>query len=551
MNRYVADFETTVDLKDCRVWAWGLVNIDTLKYEYGNNIESFVQRYSKEDSTIYFHNLKFDGEFLLTHLMLNGFEWRNKKLEEKTFSTLIADSGVWYQFKVKDTHTNTFINSLNIIPFSVEKVAQTFGLSLSKLHINYSSYREPNHELTKWEIEYLKNDCMIIAQALRVLFNQNLTKITQGGNALFDFKNIFGIKRFERDFPPPLYDCDIRSAYKGGFTYVNPKIQGKIQGKGIVLDVNSLYPWVMYEKELPYGEGIAFRGEYEFDEYYPLYIQRLRCKFQLKENKIPTIQIKNSLDFIPNIYLENSKDEDGFYQDVVLTVTNVDWELIQEQYEVFDIDYLGGYKFRKASGLFKEYIDKWITIKIDADKSGNKGMRQLAKLMLNALYGKFGLNPQSNIKIPYIEEGQIHYKRSKEKDRKPVYLPMAVFITAYAREKTIRSAQQCYERFLMSDTDSLHLKGTEIPDGIEVDSYKLGAWKIESTFSKAVYLRQKCYIEKIDGENVVHCAGMPKQCHQYVTFDNFKIGASYKGKLRPKHVPGGIVLVDQDFTIKP
>lgn len=580
-NRYVADFETTTDVHDCRVWAWAMVDIDTLIFEYGNNIQTFLDRIFKENCTIYFHNLKFDGEFTLINMFQNGFDWRNKRTpqEDKEVTTLISESGVWYQFKAMlNNHIVTFINSLNIIPFSVDKIAKAFGLKESKLKINYKSYREINHELTKQEVEYIKNDCLIVAQALRILFSQNLTKITQGANALFDFKNIIGKKDFERLFPQPKYDEDIRSSYKGGWTYVNPKCQGKINGKGIVLDVNSLYPYVMYDKFLPYGEGVGFKGKYQEDKIFPLYIQRFKCKFELKEGYLPTIQIKNSLDFIPTQYLSSSKDELGIYQDITLTLTNVDLELMFEHYEVFDIEYIAGYKFRQLKGIFCEYIDKWIDIKIKSEQSGNKGMRQLAKLMLNALYGKFGLNPKANTKRPYLDEdGKLKFVKLEGKDRKVVYIPVATFITSYAREKTIRSAQTVYDRFLMSDTDSLHLSGWEIPPNLEIHQTKLGAWKLESIFVKSKYLRQKCYIESIvklpekesiekeiqdaykniylrqnhmEITNSVHCSGMPTQCHKFVTYDNFNVGTTYEGKLRPVHVKGGIVLLDETFTIK-
>ena len=46
-------------------------------------------------------------------------------------------------------------------------------------------------------------------------------------------------------------------------------------------------------------------------------------------------------------------------------------------------------------------------------------------------------------------------------------------------------------------------------------------------------------------------AGMPEECYDQVTFDNFKIGASYFGKKQPKTVPGGTVLIEGAFTIKP
>lgn len=70
-------------------------------------------------------------------------------------------------------------------------------------------------------------------------------------------------------------------------------------------------------------------------------------------------------------------------------MTNIDFELFQEQYEVYDLDIKYGFKFKSIDTLFKDYIDKWIKIKNNATLEGNFGQRQLAKLMLNALYGKF------------------------------------------------------------------------------------------------------------------------------------------------------------------
>ena len=42
----------------------------------------------------------------------------------------------------------------------------------------------------------------------------------------------------------------VKRGNEGGFTYLNPKFKGKIVKKGVVLDVNSLYPSVMYDRLL-------------------------------------------------------------------------------------------------------------------------------------------------------------------------------------------------------------------------------------------------------------------------------------------------------------
>jgi len=93
----------------------------------------------------------------------------------------------------------------------------------------------------------------------------------------------------------------------------------KILKQGIVFDVNSLYPSQMYTRELPYGEPIPYQGEYEEDESHPLYIQHIRCEFQLKEDRIPMIQVKNDLRFKATEYLKSSNGEL-----VDLYVTNID-----------------------------------------------------------------------------------------------------------------------------------------------------------------------------------------------------------------------------------
>ena len=95
----------------------------------------------------------------------------------------------------------------------------------------------------------------------------------------------------------------------------------------------------------------------------------------------------------------------------------------------------------------------------------------------------------------------------------------------------------------------MHLIGTDLPN-LEIDDDKLGAWKLEKTFTRAKFVRQKTYIEEVNGKLEITCAGMPSTCYDQVTWGNFEKGSVYAGKLMPKHVPGGIVLVEKEFTIR-
>ena len=123
---------------------------------------------------------------------------------------------------------------------------------------------------------------------------------------------------------------------------------------------------------------------------------------------------------------------------------------------------------------------------------------------------------------------------------------MACYITAWARYTTITAAQKVYDRFIYADTDSLHLIGHEIPDNLDVDPVKLGAWDYEMQADEAIFIRQKTYMEHPCGKSAeefkkkdpekyaesngwkITCAGMPKGCYKYVTPDNFKIGSSIR-----------------------
>ena len=534
------------------------------------------QNTKRESIKTYFHNLKFDGEFILNELFRRGFTHNpdGRSLEEKEFSTLISDTRLFYEIKIcfgareKNKRTVTINDSLKIIPFAVEDVARAFNLPLEKLEIDYTKYREPGYQPTEDEIKYLGHDCKIVGLALKTLFEQGMDKMTAAGNALAAYKVDMDKSRFRKIFPVIECDHEIRQGYRGGYVYCNPLYQGQITGSGNVYDVNSLYPFVMRYKMLPYGEPKEFTGKYQEDKLYPLHVSIIRCQFKIRDGFVPMVQIKKSFKFREHEYCTDTGADD-----VVLTLTSVDLEMFLKHYEVYNLDYIGGYKFRGSKTLFAKFVDKWMEVKVEAENNKNTGLRTLAKLTMNSLYGKWATSPRVMSAIPRFdhEQNMVEYDISEPEEREPLYVPVAAFITAYARQRTIQAIQANFDRFLYCDTDSIHLLGDEEPKGMEVNKTKLGAWKHEMVFSEAKYLRAKCYLEigyepgKPDKPfKKVTIAGMSKKLHKYVTMENFKLGAKFTSdpaaegihvpakdsNLRPMRVSGGIVLVEKEFTLR-
>lgn len=571
LRRFTADFETVTWLEnETYVWLWAVCEIDNIdNVEWGIDMESFLDwcKYNG-NNLLYFHNLKFDGEFIISYLLSHGYECINgeKGHKAKTFKTLISDMGQFFEIKIYFTNKQhiTIYDSFKLIPFPVEDLPKGFGIDLKKLDIDYNTPREKGYVPNKQEIDYVLNDVKIPALALGKLFEFNLNHMTIAGNALHGYKSIIGRRSFEHFFPILKYEYDkeIRKSYRGGFTFLNEIYKGCDVDEGVVLDVNSLYPSVLYSEKLPIGEPKFFYGKYEYDDIYDLYVQKITCAFKLKPGKIPTIQIKDDIRFRSTEYL---KDSNGWI--VALTLTNVDLELFLENYELSGEKYQYGFKFRSIKGLFTKYIDKWSQVKIEAKQNNNKAFYTIAKLMLNSLYGKFGLALEFTSKTPYLKEGVVHYKDNETEIRDGIYIPLAAFVTAYARDKTIRSSQAIKDysinkynkdMYIYSDTDSIHttLPREDILKIIDVDEYKLGLWKIENKFRRAKFVRQKTYVEEIyndkikDYELKITCAGMSKGCYSQVTFENFNEELTVYGKLEYKHVQGGVKLVESPFTIK-
>lgn len=571
----VADFETSTqswlerDNGWTRVWLWGLYDIESDNFEYGKDLDSFMNRVLIKDHLgnpiIYFHNLKYDGSYIVWWLFSHGYTYDEDLSSEKTFRTCISDMGQWYFIEVciykyrKQKYVIRIQDSLKKIPLPVRDIPKAFGFEQSdaKGTIDYDAYRPIGYEPTADEIFYVKEDVVIVAKGLQILEEQGFTRMTNSSDAFNSWKcsllspqarekHVKPEKNYRTHFPllPIEVDDYIRRAYRGGWTYVNPKYAGKTILKPVeVWDINSMYPDKMRNKYLPVGLPTFFKGKPNPNKY-QCYIVRVMISFEIKKDHLPCIQLKNSFMFNPTDYITSSLG-----QEIEMVVTNVDLRLIFAQYHVKSIKYIDGYYFRKYKGYFNEHIDTQMAIK----ERAKGGERYVAKLRMNTVYGKTATSPRKKSKIPHLVDDVLKFTFSDEKIEEPEYTALAVFITSWARYDIISDAQNNYDRFIYCDTDSLHMLKRE--DGQEpnlpIHDTHLGFYKKEHSVIKSLFLRSKTYIEQYENGDVeIKCAGASAEVKKGMNFENFKVGATYEGKLAPKQVKGGCVLARTTFTIQ-
>lgn len=641
------DFETTVyeGQTNTEVWVSAVVELFTEDVKILHSIDDTFAYFLSLDCDLicYYHNLKFDGSFWLDFLIKKlkykqafqdlvpdgsqGTWERNWEMKNKTFKYMIAEQGQWYTITIKaNGHTIELRDSLKLLPFKVSEIGKGFKTKHQKLEMEYEGYRYAGCEITEEEKKYIANDVLVVKEALEIMYNEGHNRLTIGSCCMEEFKKSYTEEEYNFLFPnlqkieldEKIYgysnaDKYIRKSYKGGWCYLVKGKENTQYKNGTTADVNSLYPSMMSSESgnvYPYGLPKFWNGDFipteaiAKDRYF---FVRVKTRFYIKEGKLPFVQIKNNYKYKGTEALTTSdylNPKDGkyytHYEDihgvlhdtrVTLTLTMTDYYLLKEHYNLVDFEILDGCWFHAKAGLFDEYIDKWKQVKI----TSKGALRQLAKLFLNNLYGKFASSDNSSFKKAFErDDGVIGFIGVEAHDKPVGYIAIGSAITSYARNFTIRAAQLNYHGvdklgFIYADTDSIHC---DLPPdkiiGIKVHETNFCCWALESCWDVGIFARQKTYIEHVTHKDLepvdepyydVKCAGMPttckdlfiasvegmtekqeeKWCTEYKewvknnphTLKDFQVGLEIPfGKLRPMRIDGGTLLVETSYKMR-
>ena len=500
---YYADTETTTfdEENGVKIYLWCIIDDEDNEY-FNFDVKSLYNFLSKTDGIFYFHNLKFDFSYLEYYMLKHNIKY---SINER--------NGVIYRVKFGNCELR---DSMNLINLSLDEIGKTYCEKYQKTKIDYES-ADYYHEATTEEIEYCLNDCYVLREGLQN-WKKNLIKLLENNNAIqtskqvdkkltyagIAFEAFKELSVYEKSCPKTTVDEYrlLSPAYRGGYVYSKPC---GILKDIMMIDCNSIYPYIYMTKRLPYGNGYKCL-DYNKILTKDFYVININISFNLKPNYIPIIG-GGIGKYGGTLYHKTTNGKE-----MNITICRYDWELIQEFYD-FEFTYNWGYWWNTKANFYLDYGTIFMNEKKQAK---TQVVRNLAKMMLNSPYGKTAMNGLSEIRNYFIDEDEkvksniIGYDLDKKLYQ---YIPQAISITAQARSHLLNTAKKIgFDNVYYMDTDSIKFDSKFVDlSTIWLDDKELGAWKDEGhpLFFKTI--APKKYIKYDNNKLEITCAGFSKK----------------------------------------
>lgn len=407
-----------------------------------------------------------------------------------------------------------FRDSAALLPFSLKSITENFGTEVVKGDWDHTKTRGYSAGLSK----YLKADCISLYQSLEKFYSWPLIQAsgpayTMASQAMKVFRTF--IKEPIQNLPKNSTEF-CRKAYLGGRVEIfKPIFKGNQNEKLYEYDVNSLYPSVM--RDFPYpidsGYGTFSRNKSRLG----IYEARVVAPEGLH---IPSLGIIEDCKYI-----------------FPLGTFRGHWTGVELDYAEklgYKIKIIRGHEFKTKKMLFKGYVEALYDIR--QTSPANSVSNVLAKLLMNSLYGRFGMNlSRENISFE-LKEGNKEYETLKIGNKKiqlfkePVELDsftnvaIAAHVTSYARIHMHKLMQECKNELYYTDTDSLFTTKRF------TDSKNLGDLKRECEYESACFLLPKTYIATGKVKQKIAMKGFDKKKIQNFSFEDFT--EAFQGDLK-------------------
>jgi hypothetical protein len=203
-------------------------------------------------------------------------------------------------------------------------------------------------------------------------------------------------------------DHELRKYYFGGRNECMTKL-GYNKGKFYYVDFTSLYPYVMMKNKYFYGKmtKIKLDGKTKFNKKWFGFVKVL---FKHKnKNNIPFHPVINNNKLVFP-YLDN-------WTESIISTEDIKYSLKEKL--GYEYKYLEVFHWENQDNYFKDIVDELYKMKLQAQKEGNKALRSIAKIIINSLYGFFGINylerNQTEIIKERVTNKNLTYEQRQEK----------------------------------------------------------------------------------------------------------------------------------------
>lgn len=425
----------------------------------------------------------------------------------------------------KDILLEEFTNALSDPSNILYALGQEYITYCKKNKINFLLARAEEPKYSKKAEKYYSYTNMYTDGEVRFIKEEYINK-----------KDVFNFIFPQLDFTSFDY---VKTSYAGGITrFKNKNDVGKwLVGKGIGVDINSSFPYSYTTFKLPFGHGIFHNGdELELSDNRLQIIRVKALNFKIKKNKEPNISKGMLISRAKKSTMETWVKE--FHGDCVITMTSEDYRYFIKNYTIEELEVLDYIEYRCMHGLFSAFTNKFYGLKQTLEDSDP--VRSWVKLILNAVYGKFGQNKCSEMRADNYNNDTNSIEDTIVQDNENnvellsdgVYVPLASFVTSYSRLHLIEvlniiNATKGIE-WKYCDTDSAYVQGDvnilkkAIKDYIDLDyTGELGKWKIEKYFDKIYIIGIKKYIYyggKFENDNYSYHATLSGINNKYFKF---------------------------------
>lgn len=463
---------------------------------------------------VWFHNLGFDFSFLADWIYRHPGAALPGGGTVEVGEVMMGYQGRLYRAELKYSGRKKAVklkDSAKIWPMKLERLAKSFGLEKGHEALRVNADREL--------IDYCLDDCRIVRAAMQY-YRQCVSEMMDGRDGWLTAASTsynLGLEHLYREgmsraaIKAALPDCLesegfpawLREGYKGASPLLDPALAGEVVRNVSVLDVNSMYPYQICTKPLPYGRPMRF-GE----DLWPrvlasgsLWVVKCLIEAAVKPGHRATWLLKRR-DGDGKLLTESIDDaRDGTWS----VMTDVDFRMLMRDYDLKSLVFLEGVGFRSRTGMFEGYMRRWYDVKAWAKEHQDPAKAQFAKMLLNSFYGKFGANPQADDYMYLMgDEGVLRTECVGTRiDAHPKYLPVAMWTTAYARDMISEACNAIgWDNVVYTDTDSVHVHGMPAEEavrrleeaGMRCSSWSLGAWDLEERdVPTAIYIRPKGY----------------------------------------------------------